>query len=53
MRSMSGCGHTVGVENDKRDDHEKRMPIELKWGKVLPSESSAEMQYPDEYLNND
>jgi hypothetical protein len=38
---------TMSVKNNEGDDHKKRMPIELKSGFVLPSESATIVKDPD------
>ena len=42
----------MGVENDERDNHKERMPVKLDRWVGLPGESTAEMQHPHEYLDD-
>ena len=43
----------MAVEDDKRDDHENRMPIELDGGVFLPGETVAKVEDPDEHQDDD
>ncbi len=45
--------NTVTVKDDERNDHQDWMPIELGGWEILPGESAAEVECPDEHEDDD
>ncbi len=43
----------MAVEDDERQHHEQRVPVELELRIGLPSEAIAEVECPDEYQDDD